>query len=96
MIESQIRALFTEIAHGEPAPSQVDIQLARRRGRARLRWRRACVAGPRCWPRPWSRLWPQGWAWSGLGAAAVAAGAGGAAPVQPAGPVPVVRLAARG
>ena len=45
MIESQIRALFTEIADGEPAPSQVDIQLARRRGRARLRWRRACVAG---------------------------------------------------
>ena len=45
MIESQIRALFTEIADGEPAPSQVDIQLARRRGQTRLRWRRACVAG---------------------------------------------------
>jgi hypothetical protein len=45
MIESQVRALFAEIADREPAPSQVDIQLARRRGRARLRWRRACVAG---------------------------------------------------
>ena len=45
MIESQVRALFTEIADREPARSQVDIQLARRRGRARLRWRRACVAG---------------------------------------------------
>jgi hypothetical protein len=45
MIESQIRALFAEIAGREPAPSRVDIQLARRRGRARLRWRRACVAG---------------------------------------------------
>jgi len=45
VIESQIRALFTEIADGEPACSQVDTRLARRRGRARLRWRRACVAG---------------------------------------------------
>ena len=45
MSESQIRALFTEIADGEPARSQVDIQLARRRGRARLRRRRASVAG---------------------------------------------------
>jgi hypothetical protein len=45
MIESQVRALFAEIADGEPVPSRVDVQLARRRGRARLRWRRACVAG---------------------------------------------------
>jgi hypothetical protein len=45
MIESQVRALFAEIADSEPARSQVDIQLARRQGRARLRWRRACVAG---------------------------------------------------
>ena len=45
MIESQIRALFTQIAGDEPARSRVDVQLARRRGRARLRWRRACVAG---------------------------------------------------
>jgi hypothetical protein len=45
MIESQVRALFAEIADGEPVPSRVDIPLARRRGRARLRWRRACVAG---------------------------------------------------
>jgi hypothetical protein len=45
MSEPQIRALFAEIADREPARSQVDIQLARRRGRARLRWRRACVAG---------------------------------------------------
>src|SRR5690348_25714 len=45
MIESQIRVLFTEIADSEPVPSRVDVQLARSRGRARLRWRRACVAG---------------------------------------------------
>ncbi|HWG64080.1 MAG TPA: hypothetical protein VG253_20520 [Streptosporangiaceae bacterium] len=45
MSEPQIRALFTEIADREPARSQVDIQLARRRGRARLRRRRANVAG---------------------------------------------------
>ena len=45
MIQSQVRALFAEIADGEPVPVRADIQLARRRGRARLRWRRACVAG---------------------------------------------------
>ena len=45
MIESQVGALFAEIADGEPVPPRVDIPLARRRGRARLRWRRACVAG---------------------------------------------------
>jgi hypothetical protein len=45
MIESQVRELFTEIADAEPAGSRVDLQFARRRGRARLRWRRACVAG---------------------------------------------------
>ena len=45
MIESQVRALFTEIAGGEPGSSRVDTQLAHRRGRARLRWRRAGVAG---------------------------------------------------
>jgi hypothetical protein len=44
MTESQIRALFAEEADGELAPSQVD-QIARRRGRARLRWRRAGRAG---------------------------------------------------
>jgi hypothetical protein len=45
MIESQLRALFAEIAGGEPASSRVNVELARHRGRARLRWRRACVAG---------------------------------------------------
>jgi hypothetical protein len=45
VIEPQIRALFAEIAVGEPACSRVDPRLARRRGRARLRWRRACLAG---------------------------------------------------
>ena len=44
MTEPQIRALFAEEADGELAPSQVD-QIARRRGRARLRWRRAGMAG---------------------------------------------------
>jgi hypothetical protein len=42
--ESQVRALFNQIADGEAAPSRVDAQLALRRGRARLRWRRACAA----------------------------------------------------
>jgi hypothetical protein len=45
MIESQVRTLFAEIASGEPGSSQVDPQLAHRRGRARLRWRRASMAG---------------------------------------------------
>ncbi len=45
MTESQVRALFNQIADGEAGPSRVDTQLALRRGRARLRWRRACVAG---------------------------------------------------
>jgi len=44
MIESQVRALFSAIASSEPGASQVDTQLAHRRGRARLRWRRAGVA----------------------------------------------------
>ena len=46
MIEQQIRDLFAETAGGEPpAPAQVDLHLARRQGRTRLRWRRAIVAG---------------------------------------------------
>ena len=45
MSESQLRALFAQVAASEPAGSRVDAQRARRRGRARLRWRRACVAG---------------------------------------------------
>ena len=45
MIESQLGALFNGIAQGEPAMSGVDTQLAHRRGRARLRRRRAGLAG---------------------------------------------------
>jgi hypothetical protein len=45
MLESQVRALFMEIADGEPDPPRVDTELAHRRGRARLRWRRASLAG---------------------------------------------------
>jgi hypothetical protein len=46
MIEQQLRDLFAETAGHEPAaPSQVDIQRARRQGRARLRWRRAITGG---------------------------------------------------
>jgi hypothetical protein len=44
MIETRIRALFNEVASGEPIPSRVDTQLAHHRGRVRLRWRRAGVA----------------------------------------------------
>ncbi len=57
MIESQLRALFTEIADGESATSRVDTQLAHRWGRARLRWRRSPARPPpRYWRRPWSRV----------------------------------------
>jgi hypothetical protein len=42
--ESQVRALFEQIADGEATASRVDTQLAIRRGRARLRWRRARLA----------------------------------------------------
>ena len=45
MTESQVRALFNEIADGATGPSPVDPQAALRRGRARLRRRRACRAG---------------------------------------------------
>ena len=46
MIEQQIRDLFAETAGREPpAPAQVDLHLARRQGRTRLRRRRAIVAG---------------------------------------------------
>ena len=45
MVESQLRALFEELASGEPPPSRVDTGLARRRGRRRLRWRRGAIAG---------------------------------------------------
>jgi hypothetical protein len=45
MTESQVRALFNQIADGGAGSWRVDTQLALRRGRARLRWRRACVAG---------------------------------------------------
>jgi len=43
--ESQVRTLFHQIAEGEAGPSRVDTQLLLSRGRARLRWRRACLAG---------------------------------------------------
>ena len=45
MSESQIRALFAQIAAGEPGGSRVDAHAAYRRGRARLRRRRAWLAG---------------------------------------------------
>jgi len=73
MIESQVRALFTAIASGEPGASQVDTQLARRRGRARLRWRRFGVAGAPVV--------------AAAAVAAVALAVGAAAPARPSGPV---------
>jgi hypothetical protein len=45
MVEPQVRELFEQLASGEPPPSRVDIALARGRGRKRLRWRRAGLAG---------------------------------------------------
>jgi hypothetical protein len=44
MTEQQIRELFTEMANRAPASSRIDPRLLRR-GRARLRWRRAGLAG---------------------------------------------------
>jgi hypothetical protein len=44
MTEPSVRELFTRIA-SEHAPSRVDTRLAHRRGRRRLRWRRAATAG---------------------------------------------------
>jgi hypothetical protein len=45
MVESQVRALFEQMASSEPPPSRVNTALARSRGRTRLRWRRAGLAG---------------------------------------------------
>ena len=73
MSESQVRALFTAIASSEPDASQVDTQLAHRRGRARLRWRRAGVAGAPLV--------------AAAAVAAVALAVGAAAPPRPRGPV---------
>lgn len=45
MLESELGALFSEIAESEPAMSRVDPQLAHRKGRNRLRRRLAGAAG---------------------------------------------------
>jgi hypothetical protein len=72
MIESQVRALFSAMASSEPGASQVDTQLAHRQGRARLRWRRAGVAGA-----------PVA---AAVAVAAVVLAVGAAAPHRPTGP----------
>jgi len=43
MIESQVRALFNQIADAKPGPSRVDIQLARRGGRETINGYRVVV-----------------------------------------------------
>jgi hypothetical protein len=45
MVEPQVRELFEQLASSEPPPSRVNIALARSRGRRRLRWLRAGLAG---------------------------------------------------
>jgi hypothetical protein len=45
MDEAGARALLERLARTEAPPSRVDVGLARRRGRRKLRWRRACVPG---------------------------------------------------
>jgi hypothetical protein len=45
MLESELGALFNQIAESEPAMSRIDPQLAHRQGRSRLRRRLAGVAG---------------------------------------------------
>jgi hypothetical protein len=45
MDESCVRALFDRLTGDEPPPSRVDIRLASRVGRRRLRWRRGAAPG---------------------------------------------------
>ncbi len=45
MDEPGVRAMLDKLAAGDPPPSRVSVEQARRRGRARLRWRRAGLAG---------------------------------------------------
>jgi hypothetical protein len=45
MDEQKARALLELAADAEAPPTRVDIELARSRGRTRLRWRQACLVG---------------------------------------------------
>jgi len=45
MDEPGVRALLDQLAGDDPPPTRVSIDLARRQGRTRLRWRRAGMAG---------------------------------------------------
>jgi hypothetical protein len=45
MDEAGARALLERVAGNEAPPTRIDIALARRKGRARLRWRRAAIVG---------------------------------------------------
>ena len=45
MDEAEARAVLERVAGDEAPPTRIDIALARRKGRARLRWRRAAMVG---------------------------------------------------
>jgi len=45
MDETRVRGLLQRAAAGQEPPSRVDVELARSRGRRKLRWRRAGLAG---------------------------------------------------
>jgi hypothetical protein len=45
MDETSVRGLLEMAAAGEEPPSRVDVELVRSRGRSKLRWRRAAMAG---------------------------------------------------
>ena len=45
MDETRVRGLLQRAAAGQEQPSRVDVELARSRGRRKLRWRRAGLAG---------------------------------------------------
>ena len=45
MDEAEARAVLERVAGDETPPMRIDIALARRKGRARLRWRRAAMVG---------------------------------------------------
>ena len=97
MDEAGVRALLARVADDPAPPSRVDIAAARQRGRRRIRWHRAALAAA-----PLAAAAAVALVVSGVIPASLGFGPGrpaarpgdGAQPVQPAGAVRRVRLAA--